>query len=195
MQEFKILETILGDETKKKFHSEDKIITLEISKKVVTPTPITIPDGVWDIIDERYTYIAMNKNNDFIAFEKLPVIDENDNRWKKDNGYSDYCFSDDWVNIDVKEINWRMSLTKRPYDCKRYANGYLNSDIWKIIDERFKYMAIDKDGSIFVYENKPRINYVHNHWVCEGGGVEIEEDIFDIDTDNIYWENSLIRRP
>lgn len=195
MQEFKNLEKMLGSISKKEFRSGDKVITVEL--KYGSLTPIPIPNGVWQLIDKRINYIVLSEDNYFMAFEKEPVLNKSNNGW--DNADDDanrvYCFNDDWVGINKEELNWKTSLTKRPDDEVLYANGYINSDIWEMIDEDFKYMAIDASGDIYVYKFKPELN--DDHWDANelDNFEEISEYVLNIDTDNIDWRYSLVKRP
>lgn len=197
MQEFKNLKTILGNETKKEFRSGDKVITVELKSTSLSHIPI--PNGVWQLIDKRINFIVLNEENYFMAFEKKPVLNEFINGW--DNADDDdenrvYCFNADWVDIDTKDLNWKESLTERPDDEVLYANGYINSDIWEMVDKEFEYMAIDADGSIYVYEYKPYLE--DDHWSADERDddyEEISESVLNIDTDNIDWRYSLVKRP
>lgn len=197
MQEFNKLKTILGCATKKEFHLGNEVITVELKSNFLTPIPI--PNGVWQLIDKRINYIVMSEDNYFMAFEKEPVLNEFIGGW--DNADDDdenrvYCFNDDWVGINKEELNWKTSLTKRPDDEVLYANGYINSDIWEMVDEDFKYMAIDANGDIYLYKYKPELE--DDYWDVDDSDEdyeEISESVLNIDTDNIDWRYSLVKRP
>lgn len=194
MQEFKNLEKMLGSTSKKEFRSGDKVITVEI--KYNSPTPIPIPNGVWQLIDKRINFIVMSEKNYFMAFEKEPKLNEFINTWEDDDENCDYCFNTNWVNIDTKGLDWKKSLTKRPDDEFLYANGYINSDIWEMVDEDFKYMAIDANGDIYLYKYKPELK--DDHWDADDRDEdyeEISEYVLNINTDNIDWRYSLVKRP
>lgn len=197
MQEFNKLKTILGCATKKEFHLGNEVITVELKSNFLTPIPI--PNGVWQLIDKRINYIVMSEDNYFMAFEKEPVLNEFIGGW--DNADDDdenrvYCFNEDWVGINKEELNWKTSLTKRPDDEVLYANGYINSDIWEMVDEDFKYMAIDANGDIYLYKYKPELE--DDYWDADDSDEdyeEISESVLNIDTDNIDWRYSLVKRP
>lgn len=197
MQEFKNLEKMLGSISKKEFRSGDKVITVEIKHN--SPTPIPIPNGVWQLIDERINFIVMSEDNYFMAFEKEPKLNEFINTWENNEDDDEnrvYCFNANWVDIDTKGLDWKKSLTKRPEEDDAYLNGYINSDIWKIVDEDFEYMAMDADGSIYFYVYKPELN--DNQWSVDeinDDFEEITERVLNINVDNIDWRYSLVKRP
>lgn len=197
MQEFNNLEKMLGSTSKKEFRSGNKVITVEL--KYGSSTPIPIPNGVWQLIDKRINYIVLSEDNYFMAFEKEPVLKKFTDGW--DNADDDdenraYCFNDDWVGINKEELNWKTSLTKRPDDEVLYANGYINSDIWEMVDKDFEYMAMDANGDIYLYKYKPELE--DDHWDADDRDEdyeEISEYVLNIDTDNIDWRYSLVKRP
>lgn len=63
---------------------------------------------------------------------------------------------------------------------------------WSIINKKWKWLAIEENGGIYLYEKKPVI--------CKTGWTVAREymhinDILDINTNNCPWEDSLVERP
>lgn len=74
---------------------------------------------------------------------------------KYDGVYNPSCFS---VN-DVNKIKNIIKLPKK----KEFSQDTLN--FFKMIDKKYKWIAKDKSGDIFVFEEKPKKDkYV---WLCE----------------------------
>jgi hypothetical protein len=61
---------------------------------------------------------------------------------------------------------------------------------WRAIDKKYKWAAIDEDGTVWAYEFEPII--LECRW-SGGGGRKL--DRFDIDTKDIQWQNSKTQRP
>lgn len=38
------------------------------------------------------------------------------------------------------------------------------------VDERFKYIATDSDGSVWAFEREPKYSHLHGEWLTESGG-------------------------
>lgn len=38
------------------------------------------------------------------------------------------------------------------------------------VDERFKYIATDEDGSVWVFEREPEYSHPHGEWLARSGG-------------------------
>ena len=61
---------------------------------------------------------------------------------------------------------------------------------WKHINRRWKWAAMDKSGSVYLYENKPSVGETYYKWAC----VSCDRH-FNIQTDGIDWKRSLTKRP
>lgn len=70
-------------------------------------TPLNIP---WEHIKPEYKWAAMDKNKDVCLFVKEPEVDPVDNYWYAIGN----TINIDFMNINTDNINWELSLTKRP---------------------------------------------------------------------------------
>ena len=74
---------------------------------------------------------------------------------KYDGVYNSSCFS-------LNEVNKVKNIIKLPKK-KQFSQDTLN--FFKMIDKKYKWIAKDKSGDIFVFEEKPKKDkYV---WLCE----------------------------
>lgn len=64
---------------------------------------------------------------------------------------------------------------------------------WSMIKSKFNYCAMDEDGDVRVFENKPFLN--STNWQDELGKWEYLSKILEIDTRGINWKESLCERP
>lgn len=53
------------------------------------------------------------------------------------------------------------------------------------VSDWVRYIAIDEDGSMWGFENKPELNIYEDMWITSFGRYEQISDTFN------YWENSL----
>lgn len=68
----------------------------------------------------------------------------------------------------------------------------ISQEIWSIIDPKYNYAAMDKNGEIYFYENEPQPDIGDEYFYWDPCGVL---SIFSIDTANIIPELSLTKRP
>lgn len=64
---------------------------------------------------------------------------------------------------------------------------------WYLIKDNFNYCAMDEDGDVRVFENKPFPN--STNWQDESGKWEYLSKILEIDIRGINWKESLCERP
>lgn len=66
---------------------------------------------------------------------------------------------------------------------------------WRVIDETWKYAAMDDDGELFLFEEKP--TWKNNLWIdyLEDGECIQLYNILKLDTTGIVAEHSLTQRP
>lgn len=86
----------------------------------------------------------------------------------------------------AKEFRVNFSATYRIKPVKKL-------DIpWEIIKHKYKWVAMDSDGDLFVATCKPVLHAEFGWTGC--GGIDAL-DALNIDTAGISWENSLTQRP
>ncbi len=65
---------------------------------------------------------------------------------------------------------------------------------WSHIDPRFKYMARDEAGQVYLYENEPKVGDVV--WKVMGGSFTRVDGIFaSYKQGTVGWDKSLVKRP
>ena len=62
---------------------------------------------------------------------------------------------------------------------------------WDFIDEKYSWCAMDSDGLIFFFEDKPFLR--NTHW--DYGGGYCGDCILKVDTTDVVWNTSLTKRP
>lgn len=67
----------------------------------------------------------------------------------------------------------------------------ISFDGWRFIHSRYKWMASDENGSIYVYVNKPCVG-VHK-WMGHGDYARV--NALTITRGTVHWKDSLIARP
>jgi hypothetical protein len=65
--------------------------------------------------------------------------------------------------------------------------------MWAMIDKKWKYAAMDDDGDVFFYNNKPVLTTTRGTWCCDGGGAI--GSVLAINIGGINWKQSLTKRP
>lgn len=69
----------------------------------------------------------------------------------------------------------------------------ISREMWQLIDNKWKYVAMDGDGEVYFYEHEPTIGTTHDVWSCKTG--KCIESAFVIDTEGVDWKMSLTKRP
>ena len=69
---------------------------------------------VWDSIDDKFKYIAMDKDGEFCAFLEKPVIEYGDTFWSVSPSYNnDTCLEKIEAEL-ISPVSWVDSLESRP---------------------------------------------------------------------------------
>ena len=63
---------------------------------------------------------------------------------------------------------------------------------WEVFSPQWKYFAIDKDGEMFVYAQKPEIR-LNASW--GKSHARLITDLIKINTNDCPWDQSLVKRP
>ena len=67
----------------------------------------------------------------------------------------------------------------------------ISRDLWSHIDKRWRFIAIDRSGTMYLFLDKPTAR--GGLWLPVGG--VYSQCPLNINTDGIYWETSLTERP
>lgn len=67
----------------------------------------------------------------------------------------------------------------------------ISRDLWSHIDKRWRFIAIDRSGTMYLFLDKPTAR--DGLWLPVGG--VYSHCPLNINTDGIYWETSLTERP
>lgn len=109
-------------------------------------TPLKIDENIWDLIDHKWQYAAMDENGNIFLYLKEPVIEKN--YWiilmgedGEERKLSDFVLLNEIFNIDTTGVIWNKSLTKRPN-----KKGYLNmSKDFKFVQYKNYILEVPKD--------------------------------------------------
>lgn len=99
--------------------------------------------------------------------------------------YDNYC--EKWVTAIVSysyidlDAKYRIKSHELP----------ITKEMWRMIDEKWKWAAMDEDGEVWFYKEKPY--NTGEGWHIDSWGYIL--NILAIDTDGIDWRKSLTRRP
>lgn len=109
--------------------------------------------------------------------------------------------------VDGKDIEWKScsdgswrSCSMRPSwqssTCYRIKPAKKLSFDWSAIDKKYKYAAMDADGSVHVFEVKPRCCRNHaGRWYATVRKFWLIDGLASLDRGEVSWEDSLIERP
>lgn len=115
--------------------------------------------------------------------EAVPIF----NAWREGRTIEEYfCSRGPW-----KDMNNSFPLYNRA--SYRIKPKKLNIP-WECIRPEFKWAAMDKDGAVCVYENKPSISDVGPWYPFDGKFVCLRFPLA-IDTEGVDWRTSLTGRP
>lgn len=64
---------------------------------------------------------------------------------------------------------------------------------WDHVSEEYKFLAIDEDGEVWLFAEKPSI--CMSSFVSLGGEISKADALASLDRGNCSWEDSLIERP
>lgn len=100
-----------------------------------------------------------------------------------------YIKEDQWACVDTPIWNWDEII----YRVKPTIPDTIN---WSVISPSYRFAARDKDGSIWVYKNKPVIDASCRWMERKSGGFKLDMDVLIICTQGGKpWNESLIERP
>jgi len=129
---------------------------------------------------EMKEFLNENKRQfkDLTDEEKLLIVNE------KMKGNVEYTLRDVWCKASDWEVNFKYVYRTKP--AKKL-------DIpWKFIKPEFKWVAMDKDGEIYLHIDKPAFGSWN--WVTNSGYCRIDQKL-NIDTTGVDWKTSLTERP
>lgn len=95
---------------------------------------------------------------------------------------------DTWNIADSGNINFNCVYRTKP-------QKKLNIP-WNVINKKYKYAAMDKSGTVFLYEKQPLINLDCEIYLPEKeDNFKNTSNILELDTSGIDWKESLTERP
>lgn len=98
-----------------------------------------------------------------------------------------YDFDQIWddSNSDSIIISTKYRIKSKPTPLP------ISRDLWSHIDKRWRFIAIDRSGTMYLFLDKPTAR--DGLWLPVGG--VYSQCPLNINTDGIYWETSLTERP
>lgn len=100
----------------------------------------------------------------------------------------DFQFSDD------NGASWNYTIPNFIYGVHYRVTPKTVNVPWHLIDEKWKYFAIDSNGNSYVYSALPLIDTYSSRWKASEGGTCADLAALKIDIDGIDWTQSLIER-
>lgn len=107
--------------------------------------------------------------------------------------YTGYgCY--EWNDVDFPEWRSYQFFRVKPKE-EQMFEGMKNIP-WDIIDEKWQWAAMDRDGTVCFYDEKPVIAEYDASWVCFDDCFDYEEVfVGTFVTDGVIWNDSLTKRP
>lgn len=108
-------------------------------------------------------------------------------------GYGSY----EWNDVDFPEWRSYQFFRIKPKSKYETFEGMKNIP-WDIIDEKWQWAAMDSDGTVCFYDDKPMIAEYDASWVCSASSDNPEfKEVFvgTFVTDGVIWNDSLTKRP
>lgn len=97
--------------------------------------------------------------------------------------YDNYC--EKWVTTIVSYINLDANYRIKSHELP------ITREMWAMIDKEWKWAAMDEEGDVWFYKEKPY--NTGDCWYAGSWGYTL--NLLAIDTDGIDWRKSLTRRP
>jgi hypothetical protein len=146
----------------------------------------------WNNIPFSHKWVAEDENGQCFSFIKKPTL------------YSKW-----WGNINMEDNpirlksiedgnqyteNWLDSLIERPSSVKVLEGETTTTKLWDGIDSKYKYIAKDMDGIVYVYTNEPILTTANWRSYFNNDGHYYAVVICDLLAD-VDWKHSLRVRP
>lgn len=97
----------------------------------------------------------------------------------------EYFQNEKWHNSSSGWLDLRFNYRIKSHELP------ITREAWGMIDEKWKWAAMDEDGEVWFYKEKPY--NTGEGWHIDSWGYTL--NILAIDTDDIDWRKSLTRRP
>lgn len=86
-------------------------------------------------------------------------------------------------------------ITNQNEEKATQENPLFKPEIWEVIDPQFNWAAMDKDGTICFYENKPSCDDDSFWFTDDGDWIEADYRLISINGKKSQWKSSLTKRP
>lgn len=86
------------------------------------------------------------------------------------------------------------TLFHRPVKIVQGESATKPSIDWSHVKGEYKWLAVDKDGSAYVYENEPE-HSGSDHWLIHNGSLNEVSGLASYTPGTCDWEHSLVKRP
>lgn len=136
---------------------------------------------VWDVVRGRGVVDAIRSETPYPVLVKFAA-----------GGGDNYTMSG---KSHVKHEN--RSLYPYPVEVvKKVVKEVVKPSInWEAVDARFNYLAVDADGSAYLYRDMPELCLIFSEWVTRSTGSQCTEGLFKVENLGLCdWKESLVDR-
>lgn len=189
-----------------------EIILPKTSVPIINNTPVIMQKKAvgcivdWSQVPKGYDFVAVDADESIWAYANKPVYDYDQNRWCCDESEK-YIQVVSTVLTYVGDINYNTAVFQRPMSQKpslkyrdepyRHHTEFGTVSIyWSEIPENFKYVAIDKEGSVTAFTKMPIISFNGGGVWLNGGNSDFKDIQDHVSYDlSVRWDNGYFTRP
>lgn len=99
----------------------------------------------------------------------------------------------DWDSEECGEPEWCWDSDEWRIKPKEVVKPSID---WGHVSPRYKYLAVDWDGDVYLYTRHPVRDAVDKMWACREGDCVSAENFASLEVSHeVEWEESLVERP
>lgn len=99
----------------------------------------------------------------------------------------------DWDQEEDGEPFWNWDLDKWRIKPKEVVKPSID---WSHVSPKYKYLAMDRNGDVYLYTNKPVCDVECGEWDSSGGGLTDAASFTSFEApEDVEWSESLVERP
>lgn len=101
------------------------------------------------------------------------------------------------VEVQMDNGKWVLAINQTWYEGNKYRKALTKPSIdWNCIHPKWKYMARDANGDMYLYESMPKKSGTNLWWDTVEEIMLLEDDLFTfISKGTCDWKDSLVERP
>ena len=99
----------------------------------------------------------------------------------------------DWDSEEFGEPEWCWDSDEWRIKPKEVVKPSID---WSHVSPKYKYLAMDRGGDVYLYTHQPVRDAVDKMWTCIGGGWVSAENFASLEVSHeVEWEKSVVERP